>query len=162
MAKHPARAALESALREIVIPDLRQRGFRGSFPHFRRRLPSRIDLLTFQFALSGGSFVIEVAQCGPTGVTHSWKEVGPDKVTAWDLAVRLRLGSKPNQGQHDHWFTYGKANYEVGHEKVESTAHYQQVASEVRLLLDAQAEPYWTACDRGLHAAGSRPPDTGT
>jgi hypothetical protein len=145
MAKHPARAALEDALREVVVPDLRNRGFRGTFPHFRRPLESRIDLLTFQFYSSGGSFVVEVAQCGPTGVSHSWKDVGPDKVTAWDVAKRLRLGSAPDRGESDHWFVYGKPNYEVRHDEVKPAAHYRWIANEVRLLLDSQAEPYWRA-----------------
>src|SRR5262245_5896684 len=138
MTKHPARVAIEAALREVVIPDLRRRGFRGSFPHFRRRFGSRINLLTFQFYSSGGSFVVEIAQCGPTGVSHSWKDVGPDKVTAWDVASRLRLGSDRSSGKADHWFVYGKPNYEVGHEEVKPPAHYLSIANEVRLLLDSQ------------------------
>jgi hypothetical protein len=145
MAKHPARAAIEDALREVVISDLRRRGFRGSFPHFRRQLDSRIDLLTFQFYSSGGSFVVEVAQCGPTGVAHSWKDVGPEKVTAWDVDKRLRLGSNPDAGREDHWFVYGKPNYESGHDEVKPSAHYRWVANEVLLLLDSQAERYWSA-----------------
>jgi len=145
MAKHPARMALEVALREVVIPDLRRRGFRGSFPHFRRSLASRIDLLTFQFHSSGGSFVVEVAQCGPDGVSHSWKDVAPNKVTAWDVTGRLRLGSDPADGIADHWFVYGKPSFEVGHEEVKPAEHYRRIAEEVVALLDSQAEPYWKA-----------------
>jgi hypothetical protein len=143
MAKHPARSALEAALREIVIPDLRSRGFKGSFPHFRRILETRIDLLTFQFYSSGGSFVVEVAQCGPNGVSHSWKDVPSNKVTAWDVGTRLRLGSDRAAGIADHWFAYGKANFEVGHDRVEDASHYRRIAMEVGALLDSQAEPFW-------------------
>ena len=145
MAKHPARSALEAALREIVIPDLRRRGFKGSFPHFRRILDIRIDLLTFQFYSSGGSFVVEVAQCGPDGVSHSWKVVPPSKVTAWDVVQRLRLGSDRAAGRADYWFVYGKPNFEAGHERVEGASHYRRIAFEVRALLDSQAEPFWAA-----------------
>lgn len=145
MSKHPARMALETALREVVVPDLRERGFKGSFPHFRRILDTRIDLLTFQFYSSGGSFVVEISQCGPEGVSHSWKDVPPGKVTAWDMGRRLRLGSDPAAGNSDHWFVYGKPNYEVGHEHVENSSHYHRVASEVRRLVQLQAEPFWTS-----------------
>ena len=55
--KHPARAAMEVALKKIVVPELRTLGVRGSFPHFRRVEKQRIDLLSFQFYSSGGSFV---------------------------------------------------------------------------------------------------------
>src|SRR5262245_51361703 len=109
--KHPARAALEAALQEMVIPDLRRRGFKGSFPHFRRIHDSRIDLLTFQFYSSGGSFVVEIAQCGPTGVSR-WTHVPPNKVTAWDVTNRLRLGTDRAAGKSDHWFVFGKPNFE--------------------------------------------------
>lgn len=161
MAKHPVRAAIENALREVVIPELRRRGFRGSFPHFRRQLDSRIDLLTFQFYSSGGSFVVEVAQCGPAGVAHSWKDVGPEKVTAWDVSRRLRLGSDPDAGKGDHWFVYGKPNYESGQDQVKEPAHHRSVANEVLLLLNSQAEPYWSvsagAIEHGV-ARGDRSP----
>ncbi len=143
MPKHPARAALESALRESVIPDLRERGFRGSFPHFRRLLPTRIDLLTFQFYSSGGSFVVEIAQCGADGAKLSWKTVAPEKSTAIDVLPRLRLGSDPANRRHDHWFVFGKRNYEAGHEHVEPPAHYQQIASRVKELVGTQGETYW-------------------
>jgi hypothetical protein len=143
MARHPARSALESAIRELVIPELRHRGFKGSFPHFRRLGDGRIDLLTFQFNSSGGSFVVEIARCGPNGLTGPWRDVPANKVTAWDVDERLRLGSDPGAGEADHWFVYGKPNYEEGHLKVKSPSHYRAIANEVRLLLDSQAEPYW-------------------
>nr|WP_268888411.1 DUF4304 domain-containing protein [Heyndrickxia shackletonii] len=38
-----------SALKKIVVPELRERGFKGSFPHFRRIFENKIDLITFQF-----------------------------------------------------------------------------------------------------------------
>lgn len=155
MPKHPARVALEAALHEVAIPALRRRGFRGSFPHFRRPSEFRIDLLTFQFFSSGGSFVVEVAQCGPNGVSHSWKDVPPTKVTAWDVGKRLRLGSDFSVGAGDHWFVYGKRNYEDGHQEVKPPAHYRWIAEEVRRLIDTQAEPYWNAAAAVEQAAAA-------
>ncbi|MFF2886098.1 DUF4304 domain-containing protein [Paenibacillus sp. NPDC057967] len=61
-----------SALKSIVIPSLRERGFKGTFPHFRRVNEKKIDLLTFQFDKYGGGFIIEIAVCSPAGHTHHW------------------------------------------------------------------------------------------
>ena len=52
-----SRDQMIAALREIVVPVLRDMGFRGSFLHFRRFRDTRIDLLTFQFNRYGGSLV---------------------------------------------------------------------------------------------------------
>ena len=54
-----SRDQMIAALREIVVPVLRDMGLRGSFPHFRRFRDTRIDLLTFQFNRYGGSLVGE-------------------------------------------------------------------------------------------------------
>jgi hypothetical protein len=45
-------------LKGIFIPLLRDRNFKGSFPHFRRTENGRTNLLTFQFDKNGGGFVI--------------------------------------------------------------------------------------------------------
>ena len=59
-----------SKLKKIVVPGLRERGFKGSFPHFRRISEKKIDLITFQFHRYGGGFVIEVEVCSPEGFIH--------------------------------------------------------------------------------------------
>jgi hypothetical protein len=51
---------MDKALKGRVIPTLRQAGFTGSFPHFRRIQGERTDLITFQFDKWGGGFVIEI------------------------------------------------------------------------------------------------------
>jgi hypothetical protein len=58
-----ATKKMRKALQVIVVPVLRERGFTGSFPHFRRRRQKGIDLLTFQFDKYGGGFVVEIAVC---------------------------------------------------------------------------------------------------
>jgi hypothetical protein len=42
-----------SSLKSIFVPALRERGFKGSLPHFRRLMSDRIDLLTIQFDRRG-------------------------------------------------------------------------------------------------------------
>jgi hypothetical protein len=99
---------MKKALREIVVPRLRERGFTGSFPHFRRRRIDRIDLLTFQFNRHGGGFIIEIGQCPPEGYTTYWgKPKAADEVTAWDLSPRERARVQPQAGTGtDSWFCF--------------------------------------------------------
>ena len=119
-----------SALKRIVVPELRKKGFRGSFPHFRRISSEKIDLMTYQFDRYGGGFVVEVAVCSPDGITHEWGEkVPPNKVTAHDLTNRLRLKEKDGQ-----WFRYDTED------KVENI--FDNVANEVLKHL-YEAEEYW-------------------
>jgi hypothetical protein len=55
-------------LKSMVVPELRNKRFKGSFPHFRRISEDKIDLITFQFDRYGGGFVVEVGVCPPEGL----------------------------------------------------------------------------------------------
>jgi len=103
-----ARDQMNRALKDIVVPVLRDRGFTGSFPHFRRCRQDRIDLFTFQFDKYGGGFVIEIGQCQPEGfTTHSGKQIPPSKVRAWDLGLKQRSRIQPGAGSgRDSWFRF--------------------------------------------------------
>jgi len=46
------------ALKTRLLPALRERGFKGRFPHFRRAGPDRIDFVMIQFRRAGASFTI--------------------------------------------------------------------------------------------------------
>jgi uncharacterized protein DUF4304 len=135
---------MERALREEVRDELRPLGFRGSFPHLRRLKESHIELVSIQFHSAGGSFVIEVAACPPAGITTSWgKRVPPTEVTARDIAPRRpRLGS-PTFPIGDHWFEFGPRNYEPGHDRMLSEAHFATIAHEAIPLVMSQAVPFW-------------------
>ncbi len=114
--RHPVatpREMMDSALKEKVVPLLRSQGFKGSYPHFRRMSPDRIDLLTFQFDKWGVGFVVESGSCGVDGITLHWgRHVPPSKVTAWDLhpAERLRLKPSGSPGA-DFWFRFDTGDY---------------------------------------------------
>ena len=97
-----------AALKAHLLPDLRGRGFEGSFPHVRRIRDDRIALLTVQFDRRGGGSIIEIARCGAEGVTTHWgKHILPSKVSAHDVdpEQRHRLGS-PRPGVDGRWFRY--------------------------------------------------------
>lgn len=108
------RELIESELKNAVVPKLRASSFKGSFPHFRRVVENRIDLLTFQFDQNGGGFVIEISHCPRAGVTTPWGEViPPQRVTAWDLHPDKRYRVKPySDGGVDAWFRYDDGRFD--------------------------------------------------
>jgi hypothetical protein len=129
------REKMINSLKNIVIPSLREHGFKGTFPHFRRINEKKIDLLTFQFDKYGGGFIIEAAVCSPEGYTHHWGEkVTPNKVTSYDIHPdnRLRIGDK------DDWFRYDKRSF-FGN-------IYDKVANKVLKSL-SEADDYWSITD---------------
>ena len=130
-----SRDRMIAALQDVAVPVLRDMGFSGSFPHFRRIREAQVDLLTFQFNRYGGSFVVEVAFCAPDGFTTHWgKHIPAKKVRAHDIhpKQRLRLGSNPPQ-KADHWFCYESDRTDI----------YTDTAFELLPLLRADAEQFW-------------------
>jgi hypothetical protein len=139
---HPARKQMELALKTVVVPVLRGLGFKGSMPHFRRLYDKKADLLTFQFNLSGGSFVAEMSVCSQADIAKHWRsDLTLKTITAHDMGRRRRLGSV-SQGS-DYWFVFGKKNYEPEHEKTEHESHYLHVAGQVVQFLESQGVQWW-------------------
>jgi len=134
MMQPPGR--MVKALQEIVVARLRQKGFKGSFPHFRRSYPNRMDLLTFQFDKRGGGFVIEIAKCPPDGITTHWGEhIPPNKVRAWDIHPNERLRLQPRDGSSTaDWFRYDKTSL--------LKDVYEKTAKDVLQYLE-KAEEWW-------------------
>ena len=126
-----ARADIvRDSLKRVVVPALRLRGFRGSFPHFTRKLKSRIDLLNFQFSVYGPSLYVNIGQCGPDGVVlGNGIRYAPDKVRCQHTPLQRRLYVKG-----DSW------DFENG--EIRSVA--DSLSANMVELLDAQAEPWWT------------------
>lgn len=116
-------------LKEHLVPRIREKGFKGSFPHFRRHREDRNELLTIQFDKYGtGRFAIELG-VAPHGEfeTYYGKVIAPGKLTAHDLAERMRLGvSSENQ---DRWFEIG--------------ARSESTIDEILGLIDSQADEYF-------------------
>lgn len=130
-----SRDKMVSALREVVLPTLRDMGFRGSFPNFRRARADQLDLLAFQFSRWGGSFVVELGYCPVSGYTSlSGEHYPPNRVQVHHLhhQQRIRLGSRRPEVA-DYWFQF----------EPESERIYTQTAAEVLPLLHSQAEHFW-------------------
>ena len=133
------RREMVKQLDNIVVPILRRTGFTGSFPHFRRLKMDKINLLTFQFDRSGGGFVIEIANCQPTGFTTPWgKKIEPIKLTAHDFYHRKRIqpGMTRDDSLTEEWFRYDK-KYLFGFGNI-----YKKLCKDVFSKLD-NAEDYW-------------------
>jgi hypothetical protein len=139
------REMMIGALKQVFIPDLRARGFKGSFPHFRRALAGRVDYLTVQFYSSGGSFVVEIAAAGPDGKPRGHgKRLPIDKLNVQYFSKRLRLGSKPESGNSDNWYVFGPRNYEPS-TPLQATEHYLGIARQAMEDLERQGEPWFVA-----------------
>jgi hypothetical protein len=128
---------MDKALAETVIPVLRQIGFKGSLPHFRRLTNDRINLLTFQFDRYSGGFVIEIANAQLGDFTTLWgKKIEQKKLTAHDLYKRKRIQSNmdtPNSSTED-WFRYDNKGSKLN--------IYITVCKDVLSKLSI-AEEYW-------------------
>jgi hypothetical protein len=134
MTRREKREKIDSAIKEIVVPFLRDQGFIGSLPHFRRIKDDRINLLTFQHSLYAEKFVVEIANCPRTGIkTSLGKVIQPNKCTAHDMGYRLRLGSEKYGS--DYWFDYEKTSFFYN--------IFTKRANEIIKLWD-QAENWWT------------------
>ncbi|KZZ84848.1 DUF4304 domain-containing protein [Bacillus sp. SJS] len=116
------RKMMENAIKQEVIPILREQGFKGSFPHLRTVNETNIDLITFQFNKWGGSFVIELATCPKEGTTMYFGEkIPPTKVTAHHINERFRLGAKFLEDD-GIWFSYEDALTDEDYAKVAQSA----------------------------------------
>src|SRR5262245_45961249 len=83
---------MKAALKSHVVPRLRESGFKGTFPHFRRRRAERLDLLMFQFSLYGPTVYVEIGTALAEGHTlPNGKHLSPDRVRTYHVWPRRRL-----------------------------------------------------------------------
>jgi hypothetical protein len=135
----PSRDEMIAALKRVVVPVIRELGFKGSFPNFRRNCGSRIDLLTFQFSQWGGQFVVEVGSFPASGYALAGELIPPGKVRMRHLLSRLRLGE--SKGRTDYWFEFQSGDYDA-------------VAESVVPYIRGQAVKWWSRAEPGAAAGG--------
>ena len=124
-------------LKEHVVPVLGRRGFKGRFPHYRRRTKRAIHLLVFQFDMWEGRFVVTIATCPPEGASTSWgKPIAPNKVRVRDMDRSLVLGA-PDEQSDGECFKYDQR------QRRQSPEAYEKAALAVLPFLDGQAEAWW-------------------
>jgi hypothetical protein len=134
-----SRDAMIAGLKRVAVPVLRSLGFKGSFPHFRRATDTQIDLLTFQFSMGGGQFVVEVGTFPPEGYKLYGELIPAADVKMRHLLRRLRLGAKDESS--DHWFNYDSGDY-------------PRVAQSVLRYIRGQAVDWWSHAEQDTVADG--------
>ena len=98
------REIMRSQLMKTVIAPLREKGFSGAYPHFRRFCEGYVELITFQTNKWGGSFTVELSAVFPGGKNKNYtvREGLSDKtLTVWDTNNRYRV-----KGMFNGWFYY--------------------------------------------------------
>ncbi|MGE6451501.1 DUF4304 domain-containing protein [Shewanella baltica] len=135
------RKQVETELKRLVVPTLREMGFKGSFPNFYRCAGEFVSLLNFQFYSSGGSLCINISFADPARENVNFrKETEPKKLTISQTTERARLGATSQKG--DYWFSFGKTSYG---ELRGSPAQVEEMAEKINNLLKVQAEPWWVS-----------------
>jgi hypothetical protein len=130
------------ALKEHIVPVLRMRGFKGSFPHFRRPTEPAIQLLKFQFDKRGGGFVVEIAICPLSGVTFpNGKHVAPTELTTGHAQPQRRFRLGTTEAKTDHWFRFDQKGL------IPLRDPYEKAARAVLPYLHEQAEPWWNRAE---------------
>ncbi len=143
------REKMTGALREVFLPDLRAKGFKGSLPHLRRIGLERVDYLSIQHNSSGGSFVVELATVGPDGKPPGYgRNLSIEKLNVQYFSNRLRLGSDPARGQVDHWYEFGPASY-AKDSRPYPEDHYREIAKRVLKDFETQGEEWLRGGGKG-------------
>ena len=142
------RDAMMTALKEQFVPMLRQKGFVGSFPHFRRKLDTRIDFLDVQFAREGGRFCINLGQTGSEGLQDpAW----PDLPLAETATGHLHHRSRVHWGFFlKQWFDFGPRSYDPPKE-VKPRPFYEAIATRAAQAFERDGER-WFAKEPALRS----------
>ena len=151
---HPVREKMNLALKAIAVAKLRQLGFKGSFPHFRRIYQKHAELVVFQFNKYAGSFVVEIASITTEQVGTHWKaDLSLSNANVYDTDKRHRLGAV---GNGDNWFVFGKTNDEPNHEQIEADSVYESIAERVAALFASEGEQWWAGSNPAFERDGAK------
>ena len=87
---------MDAVLKAEIVPLLKSKGFKGSYPHFRRISSDQIDVIGFQFSQWGPQFYLEVAVAPLDGVTlNDGKHFPPETLKHYHCWPRRRIGEDP-------------------------------------------------------------------
>lgn len=98
------RELMKQALITYFLPELREIGFEGSFPNYRRITEQKTDLLSIVFDKWGGSFAIEISYAylseEPNNLLSAQDYLHPGELTVYKTHNRKRL---PADGEWIHF-----------------------------------------------------------
>lgn len=93
---------MDKDIKSNIVPLLRDNGFKGSYPHFKRIHEKAIDVLGFQFSQWGPQFYINIASAPPTGVTLlNGTHFPPEVVKHYHCRNQTRIGDSPFDMERD-------------------------------------------------------------
>ncbi len=120
--KNPKQLTIAN-LSKIVVPELVNIGFTGTFPNFRRKQESLLSFVSFQFNKYGGSFVVEFARTND--IDKDLPEFAKNENIpfenlqgAYFSFAKNRIRLKPRNQLFSHWFSYKNFNNENQFEKL--------------------------------------------
>lgn len=80
----PAGRNLRQSVEDLILPILRQRGYRGCWPAMRRHTGGRVDVIAFELASHGRRLRVALstaAAAGPTGGSSTDATAGSEPVS---------------------------------------------------------------------------------
>jgi hypothetical protein len=135
------RENMQRAIKHFVVPQIRALGFKGSFPHFKRRANEEHQMLMIFFNKYGGSFYVEAGRISDQRICELkqlWANAG-NFLDESSLTVghcqsdhRGRLGPD-GFSRKDHWFVFGPDNTNSGSYPTQQSSVYDKIASQVAL-----------------------------
>lgn len=86
---------MDEAIKKIIVPELRKKGFSGSYPHFRNAESKNVKVLGFQFSQFAPRFSVELASCPKEGITYpDGRHVESTKIKYTECIKRGGLGEQ--------------------------------------------------------------------
>lgn len=132
------RKLIDGILKDTCVPFLRERGFRGSYPHLRRLHGEHIDLLMFQFRSDGTSFIVEISYADAERRNVGFRPEAPaSKIDVACTRERYRLGARGRTEVDGEWFPLSHGTL------VSDERHFRRLALKVNDMLLNEAEPWW-------------------
>jgi hypothetical protein len=144
---------MTASLKRVCVPVIRELGFTGSFPHFRRRRGEHLEMLMFGFNKYGGSFYLEAGRITEARcrlLQQHWRERGKELPES-ELSVghcewnqRGRLGGEHFGCNEDHWFVFGPERF--GDTRADlPEGGYDALSASVATVLRSQVEAFFAA-----------------
>lgn len=132
------RKHIDTILKNTCVPLLRERGFQGSYPHFRRTTGEHVDLLMFQFRSDGSSFIVEISYADPERRNVGFRSEAPvSKIDVACTRERYRLGAKARTTVDGEWLP-------LSHGILTSDdLHFRRLALKINDMVMSEAEPWW-------------------
>ena len=132
---------INSAVRSILAPILREDGFTGSGSTFRRLTDGWVQVVNVQGARQGGSFAINLATHPLAVPDIEGKDPDPKKITQELCEFRRRL----SEDEADQWWKYEQTEESMASAMKAAASVYQNVGRVLLAGISGPSSPFITA-----------------